>query len=265
MFGIWFDLGKSKDKIRLPVNPPELTVSYEGDNTNYNLISLGEVVVPRTPKLATVHISSFFPADRYIAGTVSNVEYDGQIQSARFQPKTYIEFFQRLQRKRQVFQFIVNRYDVDKPMFDTTFSAVVSSFSIVDKGGESGDVYFELDIQEYRDTSPQEVEMISEDVENDTTYLTTIKQRSIDEDEFVVGDMVTVSGPVYETDDQSALAYATSIKHINNMKGVVGRVLPPNKRTEFNRVYISGLGWVQKSDCIKGNIDNSVKRLQPEH
>jgi hypothetical protein len=264
-FGIWFDLGNGKDKIRLPVNPSELTISYEGENTNYNLISIGETVIPRTPKLATVHISSFFPSDRYIAGTVSNVEYDGQIQSARFKPKTYVEFFQRLQRQKKIFQFIVNRYDVDRPMFDTTFEAVVSSFAITDRGGESGDVYFELEISEYRNTAPQSVEIISTDQDSDTTYLATTKQRSVDDNEFVVGDMITVSGPVYETDNQLATAYATSRKHINNFTGTVGRILPPNKRPEFDRLYVTGIGWVQKADCIKGNIDNTLKRLQPEN
>lgn len=263
-FGIWFDLGKGKDKIRLPMNPSELTVQYDGDNTNYNLIGLGETVIPRIQKLAVVSIISFFPANRYIAGTVSNVVYEGRVQSARYEPQTYIEFFQRLQRKKQVFQFIINRYDSSQPMFDTSFPAVITNFSITDRGGESGDVYFQLDVQEYRDTTPQSVEMKDVDLENDTTYLVATKQRSVDEDEFIVGDMVTVSGPVYDTDDQAVAAYANSRKLVTNVRGVVARVLPPDLREEYNRVYIEGLGWVQKTDCIKGNIDNSVRRLQPE-
>lgn len=263
-FGIWFDLGKNRDKIRLPVNPSELSVVYDGDNTNYNLIGLGETVIPRNPKLATVHLSSFFPASRFISGTVSEVVYEGRVQSARYEPRTYIEFFHRLQRNKQTFQFIINRYDSDKPMFDTSFEAVISNFSITDRGGESGDVYFEMDIQEYRNPAPQSVEMRDVDVANDTTYLVATKQRSVDNDEYVVGDMVTVSGPVYDTDDQSATAYATSRRVLTNARGVVGRVLPPNKQPMMDRIYITGIGWVQKADCVKGNSDNIVKRLQPE-
>lgn len=263
-FGIWFDLGKSKSKIRLPVNPSELSVMYEGDNTNYNLLGIGETVIPRTPKLATVHLSSFFPASRFIAGTVSEVVYEGRVQSSRYEPRTYVEFFQRLQRRKQTFRFIINRYDSDKPMFDTSFNAVISSFSITDKGGESGDIYFEMDVQEFRNTTPQEVEIRNVDSENDTTYLVATDQRTIDDDEFVVGDLVTVSGPVYETDDQLSTAFTTSRRILTNVKGVVGRILPPDLRPEFDRIYIQEMGWVQKADCVKGNVNNTANRLQPE-
>lgn len=264
-FSVWFDLGTGREKIKLPVNPSELSVVYEGDNTQYNLISLGETVIPRIPKLATIKISSFFPsADRFIAGTTSNVIMDGRIQSARYAPRTYVEFFHRLQTEKKTFQLIINRFDGDKAMFDTTFQAVISSFTITDKGGESGDVYFDLDIQEYRNTAPKSVEIRNVDENSDTTYLVTTKQRSVDEGEFVVGDLVSVSGPVYETDDQSAKAYATSRLILTRARGVIGRVLPPSKKPGFDRVYISGVGWVQKTDCIKGNIDNKIHKLQPE-
>ena len=264
-FSIWFDLGKNQEKIKLPVNPPEISVIYDGENTTYNLIGLGETVVPRLPKLATVKISSFFPAaERFIAGTTSNIVYEGRIQSVRYAPQTYIELIHKLQRERRTFQLIINRFDNDKPMFDTTFEAVVTNFLITDKGGESGDVYFELEIQEYRNTAPQRVEVRNVDDNTDTTYLVATKQRSVDSDEFVVGDLVVASGPVYETDDQPVKAYATSRTILTRTRATVGRILPPNKQTEFDRIYLTGIGWVQKSDCIKGNIDNSVKRLQPE-
>lgn len=264
-FSVWFNLGTGKDKIKLPVNPQEISVVYDGDNTQYNLIGLGETVIPRTPKLATVKISSFFPsADRFIAGTTSNTIIDGRIQSVRYEPRTYIEFFHRLQTEKKTFQLIINRFDGDKAMFDTTFEAVVSSFTITDKGGESGDVYFDLDIQEYRNTAPTTVEIRNVDDKTDTTYLVTTKQRSVNESEFIVGDLVVASGPVYETDDAPAQAYATSRTILTRTRGIVGRVLPPNKKPEFDRVYLSGIGWVQKTDCIKGNIDNKIKKLQPE-
>lgn len=264
-FSVWFDLGKNKEKIKLPVNPSDISVNYDGDNTNYNLIGLGETVIPRLPKLATVKISSFFPAaSRYIAGTTSSTVYEGRVQSVRYEPQTYVEFLHKLQREKKVFQLIINRFDGDKAMFDTTFEAVVSNFTITDKGGESGDIYFDLDVQEYRNTAPQKVEVRNVDGSTDTTYLVATKQRSVDSDEFVVGDLVVASGPVYETDDQAIKAYATSRTILTRVHGTVGRVLPPSKQPEYNRIYLTGIGWVQKTDCIKGNIDNSVKRLQPE-
>lgn len=255
-FGVYFNTTQSngtvKQSVRLPMNPQELTVSYAGDNTTYNLISLGEVIIPRNPKLATVELSSFFPRNSFIDGTVSDSWY---------KPEFYVEFFTQLQKKKTVFDFIINRYDVDEHMFDTSFKAVIQDFEITDRGGESGDIYFKITVSEYRDTAPQMVEVISEDESNDVTYLAETKQRNVDDDEIVVGDMVTVSGPVFQTDDELATAYASSRVFVNDVRAVVNRVLPPDARESFNRVYIGGLGWVQKSDCIKGNVGNSIQRL----
>ena len=80
-FGIYFN------QIKLPVNPSELTVSYEGESTTYNMIDKGDVIIPRNMKLATVEISSFFPRNSYIAGTVSD---------AWFTPEGYVKFFKAL-------------------------------------------------------------------------------------------------------------------------------------------------------------------------
>lgn len=255
-FGVYFNTtnsnGALKQSIQLPMNPQEITVSYAGDNTTYNLISLGEVIIPRNPKLATVELSSFFPRNSFIDGTVSDAWY---------KPEFYVEFFTQLQKRKTIFDFIINRYDSEEHMFDTSFKAVLNDFEITDKGGESGDVYFKITVSEYRDTAPKQVELITEDEQSDTTYLAQIKQREIANDEIVAGDMVSVSGPVYETDDAPIAAYSTSRRVVSDFRAVVQRVLPPSLIPEYNRVYITGLGWVQKTDCVKGNYNNTIQRL----
>lgn len=250
MFGIYFHT--SKQTVRLPMNPSELTIRYDGDNTNYNLISLGEVVIPRNAKLATVEMSSFFPRNAFMAGTASDSWY---------KPEFYVDFFRMLQRNKVVFLFIVNRYDDMKPVFDTSFKAVVSSFEITDRGGESGDIYFNLSIQEYRNTEPQSVEKAYVNEENDTTYLAKTKQRDVDNAELIVGDMVTVSGPAFETDDQLTTALAMTKKILTKANGVVQRVLPPSAQPAMSRVLVDGIGWVDKADCVKSNVQNTEIRM----
>ena len=249
-FGIYFHT--SKQTVRLPMNPNELSIRYDGDNTNYTLISLGETVIPRNPKLATVDINSFFPRNSFMTGTASDSWY---------KPEFYVDFFRMLQRNKVVFLFIINRYDVDQPTFDTSFKAVISSFEITDRGGESGDVYFSLSIQEYRNTEPQSVEVASIDSDNDTTYLVKTKQREVDNAEIVVGDMVTVSGPAFETDDQLTTALAYTKRFLTRANGIVQRVLPPSAQPEMSRVLVEGLGWVNKADCVKANTQNTAVRL----
>lgn len=245
-FGIYFKT--DTQTVQIPVNPQELTVTYGGDNTNYNLIGKGEVVIPRLPKLAVVQIDSFFPKNVYNGITVSN---------SWLRPEDYVRFFKTLQERRQVFQFIINRYDGDEPMFDTSFNSVISEFAITDRGGESGDVYYTMSVSEYRDTMPQRIEKVSEDVATDTTTLTVVDIRTVPQDEIVVGDAVTVSGPVYETDELE-IGWAT----VSNAMGTVGRVLPPSLIPGMDRIYISGMGWVSRADCVKGNARNNANRAQ---
>lgn len=240
-----------RQEIQFPVNPQELSVSYGGDNTNYNVIGKGEIIIPRRPKLATVEVSSFFPRNSYIAGTVSDTWY---------RPEDYVHFIKTLQERRQVFRFIVNRWDADSPMFDSTFDAVVQDFTVTDRGGESGDIYFTLTVSEYRDTIPQRVEKVSENIASDTTTLTVVDIRSVPQDEIVVGDAVTVSGPVFETDDQPEIVINRTKSMAANVMGIVGRVLPPSLLSVENRVYINGLGWVRKTDCVKGNARNTANK-----
>lgn len=252
-FGVYFNTlnvdGVVKQSVRLPVNPSEITVSYPGDNSTYNLINIGEVVIPRNPKLATVELSSFFPRNSFVAGTVSNSWY---------KPEFYVEFFHQLQKKKIIFDFIVNRFDADRHMFDTSFKAVVNDFEITDRGGESGDIYFRISISEYRNTAPQFVELIDEDTVNDVTYLAQSTQRDVADDKIVPGDMVTVTGPVFEEDDMPLNKIR---RRLSDTNAIVQRVLPPSLIPEYNRVYLRGIGWVQKTDCIKGNVNNTINRI----
>lgn len=250
-YGIYFNT--DKQQIQLPVNPSELSVTYPGDNTTYNLIGKGEVIIPRNPKLATIEISSFFPRNSYMVGTVSDSWY---------RPEDYVRFFKTLQTRRMVFQFIVNRYDVDSRMFDTSIYAVVQDFTITDRGGESGDVYYTLTLSEYRETAPQRVEVVSEDTGADVTKLTVVDVRSVPNDEIVVGDRVTVSGPVFGYDNELEENIALTKSYAANAVGVVRRVLPPSLIPTENRVYVDGLGWVRKTDCIKGNVRNNANLAQ---
>ena len=245
-FGIYFN------QIQLPVNPSELTVSYEGESTTYNMIDKGDVIIPRNTKLATVEISSFFPRNSYISGVV---------QDSWYTPEGYVKFFRALLEQKIVFHFIINRWDCEDEMFDTEFDAVITSFKITDKGGESGDIYYTIAVSEYRSIQPQKVDVISVDEENDTTYLAITEERKVPTDEIVVGDFVTVSGPCYETDDQTDRDVAMFESHLTNVRGQVGRVLPPSMVPGLDRIYLQGIGWVRKGDCIKNSTHDDGTRF----
>jgi hypothetical protein len=56
-------LNRKNTTIRFPVNPEEYVVEYPTDNTRYNVLDLGEIVVARIPNLKSVSWERYFPAD----------------------------------------------------------------------------------------------------------------------------------------------------------------------------------------------------------
>ena len=58
-FGLFFT--RDTTVIRLPWNPDKLPVARETENGDYNVLGIGQIMVPRTPSLKEVTISSFFP------------------------------------------------------------------------------------------------------------------------------------------------------------------------------------------------------------
>ena len=50
-------------KVKIPVNPEEIEIKCPTDHKTYDVIGLGEIVVPRRPSLREVSWESFFPGD----------------------------------------------------------------------------------------------------------------------------------------------------------------------------------------------------------
>ena len=81
-FGLFFT--RDYTVIRLPVNPEKLPVARGSENNDYNVLGIGPIMVPRTPSLRVVSISSFFPGRAF----------SGVLTSGGFKPpEFYITFF----------------------------------------------------------------------------------------------------------------------------------------------------------------------------
>lgn len=144
-FGLYFS--GSGGVVRLPVNPSKLPDEKDNENGEYNVLGIGPIMVPRTPKLRVVSISSFFPG-RNIPGLVVGT----------FQPPDYyVNFFQSAMDNRSILVYTPVRYYPDGTPFmsgATGFECLVTKFTHEDRGGEVGDIYYDLEITEYRDYRP---------------------------------------------------------------------------------------------------------------
>ena len=86
-------------KIKLPVNPEEIEIKNPTDHKTYDVIGVGEIVVPRKPSLKEVSWESFFPGDRQA------VYVNGRAKS----PSYYLKYFEKALKKKQICRLIITR------------------------------------------------------------------------------------------------------------------------------------------------------------
>ena len=83
-------------KIRIPVNPEEIEIKYPTDHKTYDVIGLGEIVVPRRPSLREVSWESFFPGDRS----------EPYVNTGAGKPAGYLESFKTAMEEKQVCRLV---------------------------------------------------------------------------------------------------------------------------------------------------------------
>ena len=144
-YKLYFSRGSTV--LALPINPEKLPETLSADNGKYNVLGLGQVMQPRTPDLRTVSISGLLPGRRL----------PGQ-SGIHLAPAVYMDFFTRAMReKAPVVYTPVRFYENGVPFLGPSlgFSCLITSFKTEERGGETGDFYFDLSFSEYRDFSPQ--------------------------------------------------------------------------------------------------------------
>ena len=186
-YGIFFTKGSTV--IRLPVNPEELPESRENANSEYNVLGVGPIMVPRIPRLKTVSISGLLPG-RPEGGWV--------LTKGGFEPpEFYITFFEGAMKDREPILYTPVRYYEDGEAFSTGepgFQVLVIGFSYQEKAGETGDFYYDLNLTEYRDYSPQTVEVR---LSSGRATATAKKGRTKPAGQLCVGATVIANGRYY--------------------------------------------------------------------
>ncbi|XID96248.1 LysM peptidoglycan-binding domain-containing protein [Paenibacillaceae bacterium WGS1546] len=118
----------SGEKFHFPVNPEEITIQREKQLETVNILSLGEVEFPQGEKVKTISFSSFFP----IAYDASYCRY-AELPN----PQTAMNRLTAMMNRKQPVRLLIS---------DTAVNVWVnlSAHNTTFKGGEPGDVYFEV-------------------------------------------------------------------------------------------------------------------------
>lgn len=223
--------------IRLPMNPESYKISRDNDNSEYNVLGVGPIMVPRTPKLSKASWSGLLPAEADMASVLT---------SGAFQPpKFYIDFLQSAMDERAVLRFVANRCtETDEPIFDTNMEVLVTAFHTEERGGETGDFYYELSLTEYRDYSAKTVtlQQTAEDAPVEAAAETT---RAVPAGQLTVGQEVTVNGNYYYS-SRGAEPHGT----FSGFRGRISRIVTtdPQRAYPYHITTPEGAarGWVKE-------------------
>ncbi len=112
--------------LKLQVNPERLGKEIPSKGKGSEVVGLGEVNAPQTPALATLSIQSFFWQDKNLLPTA-----------------LYVAWLEQWQKSKKPAKFIVTRLNYS--MYVTC-----ERFYHEKRAGEEDDVYYELDLKEYR-------------------------------------------------------------------------------------------------------------------
>ena len=233
-FGLFFT--RDSTIIRLPVNPEKLPVERNNANNDYNVLGIGPIMVPRIPELRVVTISSFFPGR----------PFSGVLNAGDFQPpEFFIQFFERaMNDKAPILYTPVRYYENGEPFMsgDTGFEVLVTSFTTEERGGETGDFYYDLELTEYRDYTPQNLQ-VRQHSAGAPAIATTEPSRSISQGQLVVGTTCIANGPYYYTsygDEPHGNASGRTV--------VVSRMVDGSRAYPVHVTDESGgaLGWMKK-------------------
>lgn len=238
-FGLFFT--RDSTIIRLPVNPEKLPVERNNANNDYNVLGIGPIMVPRIPELRVVNISSFFPGR----------PFSGVLNAGEFQPpEFYIQFFESaMNDKAPILYTPVRYYENGEPFMsgDTGFEVLVTQFTTEERGGETGDFYYDLELTEYRDYTPQNLQ-VKQRSAGTPAIATTEPSRSIPQGQLVVGTTCIANGPYYYT------SYGDEPHgNANGRTVVVSRMVDGSRAYPVHVTDESGgaLGWMKK-EALQG-------------
>lgn len=239
LYGFYFE--REQTVLRLPVNPEGYTLTQDTDNGSYNVVGIGPIVIPRRPNLQTISFDGFLP---------KSADAPYVLTSGGFlPPKSYIDFFLSALSDRAILRFIISRYtETGSPVFDTNLPVVVSSFSYEEKGGQTGDFFYSISLTEYKDYSPQQVQIVEQATSTAPAVATTEQERDVPQGQIVVGSSVIVNGSYYYS-SYGDEPHGT----FSGFQGVVSRIVTtdPTRAYPIHITTPSGgaKGWVKESQC----------------
>lgn len=237
-YSLFFTKRNSEDNlvIRLPINPEKLPIARETANSDANVLGIGPIMIPRIPELKTLTISSYFPG-RIDLMTLTPTDFKT--------PEFYIDFFEGAMLQKTILTYTPVRYYENNERYmtgDSGFDCLVTSFNYEERGAETGDFYYDLEITEYRDYSPLTMQ-ITESADGSRPATVTAEQtRDIPQGQLYVGASAVINGSYYYTSGGDEPQGSGNGRNCVISRIAEGKDYPVHITTESG----GALGWCKK-------------------
>ena len=219
--------------VQIPVNPETFNVSTAGNNETTEIISLGEIVIPRKKSLSEISWDSFFPYESWHPA----VRTKGAFKSAKF----YLDFINKIRDKCKPCHLTVTGIGYDEDV-------VIESFDYHHQAGDHEDTYYSISFKKYQSHA---VSIIAKDKPKDKPedkpeVPEKVPEKVPEPKEITVGCDVILNGTVH-LDSYGSKPGRTFTKY----KGKVNLI---NKKGThpYHVTTPSGgwLGWVTKESVV---------------
>ncbi len=215
---------KFGSRAKLPVNPEELSIQRPTDNKTYDVLGVGQIIVPKKPALKVISWEGFFPGNL-------GAPY---VNSGAKSPKYYVSLLEKAMKRKQVGRLIISR----SGLFDTNMKCIVSSFETKDKGGEPEDIYYSVELQEYRAYAPETVSVVTAPAAGTAAAEAAAETpRPVETPVLRVGAAVIVNGD-YCYDSFGSKPHGVASNLSTTVTRIVQNPYP---------VHVGHYGWVQES------------------
>lgn len=123
--------------LKFPINPDNLTKEIPSESETAEIEGLGQVSIPAKPKLARITISSFFWHQNNLVPS-----------------SLYVAWLERWQKSKKPANLIVTRLNYSMQITCESFKHWINA-------GEEKDIYFELQLQEYKPYGAKKLNVVT--------------------------------------------------------------------------------------------------------